>query len=60
MDKLVNVCIVYTAFCIKMENSTSCYKAVLHIKLLNFKLYLFYNNKTRLQIGHEVIFLAGE
>ena len=27
---------------------------------LNFKLYLFYNNNTRLQIGHEVILLGGE
>ena len=28
--------------------------------LKNFKLYLFYNNNTRLQIGHEVILLGGE
>ena len=26
----------------------------------NFKLYLFYNNNTQLQIGHEVILLGGE
>ena len=26
----------------------------------NFKLYLFYNNNTRLQIGHAVILLGGE
>ena len=25
-----------------------------------FKLYLFYNDNTRLQIGHEVILLGGE
>ena len=25
-----------------------------------FKLYLFYNNNTRLQIGHGVILLGGE
>ena len=29
-------------------------------KLLNFKLYLFYNNNTWLQIGHKVILLGGE
>ena len=28
--------------------------------IINFKLYLFYNNNTRLQIGHEVILLGGE
>ena len=27
---------------------------------LNFKLYSFYNNNTRLQIGHEVICYGGE
>ena len=27
---------------------------------LNFKLYSFYNNYTRLQIGHGVILLGGE
>ena len=27
---------------------------------LYFKLYLFYNNNTRLQLGHEVIMLGGE
>ena len=27
---------------------------------LTLKLYLFYNNNTRLQIGHEVILLGGE
>ena len=28
--------------------------------LLNFRLYLFDNNNTRLQIGQKVIFLGGE
>ena len=28
--------------------------------VLNFKLDLFYNNNTRLQIGQEVILLGGE
>ena len=31
-----------------------------NISNFNFKLYLFYNNNTRLQIGHEVILLGGE
>ena len=30
------------------------------VSLIYFKLYLFYNNDTRLQIGHEVIFLDGK
>ena len=34
----------------------------MHMKheTFNFKLYLFYNNDTRIQIGHEVILLGGE
>ena len=40
--------------------SAITYVSVIEKKTLNFKLYLFYNNNIRLQIGHEVILLGGE
>ena len=39
------------------NDSLRCYKT---IAIFNFKRYLFYNNNTRLQIGHEVILSGGE
>ena len=44
-----------------MCSGVECYASIVLLgTFFNFKLYLFHNNNTQLQIGHEVILLGGD